>query len=102
MGYIQQSMAYVNPISSSKEQPLSINQEMSNHQINEILEEHFKLNEDILDRANRARYGQTKPEFSTSMQGQKLGATMKKAMGEAKSLVSTTKEGFKGKKKGRK
>ena len=54
-----------------------------------------------MERASRARskeMKESKGDFEMSMtQGQKLGKTMKKAMGPPKLITSTAKEGFKGK-----
>ena len=63
------------------------------------------MNDEILERASRARskeFKSSKGNFGMSMtQVQKLGVTMKKSMGPPKSVTSTAKDGFKGK-KGRK
>ena len=76
---------------------MHIHEEMPPREINEILDEHHRMNQDIVERANRARSGEKgKQKFGMSMtQGQKLGATMKKAVGPPKSIASTTKAGFK-------
>lgn len=62
------------------------------------MDDHHRLNEDILERANRARSKEAKMNMTTASQGQKLGNTLKKAMGPPKSMASTTKDGFKGRK----
>ena len=71
---------------------------MNPSQINEILDQHHRLNEDILERASRARMKeQTKSEFRSTSREKKLGTTLKKAIGPQKSMASTM-NNFKGKK----
>ena len=62
------------------------------------MDDHHRLNEDILARANRARSKEAKMNMTAASQGQKLGNTLKKAMGPPKSMASTTKDAFKGRK----
>ena len=83
---------------------MHIHEEMEPKEINQILEEHYKLNDDILERASRAKskeykeYRGTGTGFSQT-QGQKLGTTLKKAIGAPKSITSTANNGFRGKNK---
>lgn len=84
-----------------EEELLHIHQEMNPREINEILDDHHRLNEDILEMASRARSKEGKAKLSTTNMSQKLGNTLKKAMGPPKSMASTTKDGFK-RRKGKK
>jgi hypothetical protein len=78
-GLIQQGETYA--WSPRREAPPPrLHPEMQPREINAVLEEHFKLNEDLLERANLARKAPEKQKSLNSTQNP-LGKTMRRAKG---------------------
>ena len=98
IGMMTQQLGSIEP--EQEEEVLHIHHEMNPREINEILDDHHRLNDDILERASRARScsKEGKVTLANTNQGQKLSQTLRKAMGPPKSMASTAKNGFKGKK----
>jgi hypothetical protein len=98
VGHLQRQLAEVEDWQqNTAEEPLRIHEGMNPREINEILNDHHRLNEDILERASRARSREGKPSLS-STQAPKLSKTLKKATAPPKSVVNTYSHSFHGKK----
>jgi hypothetical protein len=101
VGRVKQQVALATAleVDSPRQQPPRIHQEMEPREINEVLEEHIRANEDLLELAGSIGRGfsrekaKEKQEKSRDVTGS-LATTMHRPK-QQKSLASTTKAGFK-------
>lgn len=95
VGKLKQRAGYLEPYEQQERtQPMQIHQEMAPQQINEVLDEHFKLNEEVLEMAVVAGLKRGKSR-EKELGSTGFNHTMRHKPNDSKSLKSTMKNGLK-------
>jgi hypothetical protein len=100
VGRIKQKVGYVTGFEEEEVyQPISIHKEMEPRQINEVLEEHIRVNEDLLELAGSVRRRSSEKSKEklekTGTNTSTFNNTMRRVNEQNKTLVNTMKTGYK-------